>query len=153
MRRTRRGETHGKHNRDSMSKHSVMSSPIMEVSDTCGMQSGIFLVALSGGPDSTLALLVCVRTFDMLGLDRKGIVGITMPGFGTSDRTYTNAVNLMKFLGITIREISIKEACLQHFEDLGHDIRNHKSNYAGKEVHPHDHEIHREQRHLSPAAS
>lgn len=92
-------------------------------------RSKVVVVGISGGLDSTLALLVCVRTFDMLGLDRKGIVGITMPGFGTSDRTYTNAVNLMKFLGITIREISIKEACLQHFEDLGHDVSNHDVTY------------------------
>ena len=91
--------------------------------------SQVAVVGISGGLDSTLALLVCVRTFDMLGLDRKGIVGITMPGFGTTDRTYTNAVNLMKFLGITIREISIKEACIQHFEDLGHDMNKHDVTY------------------------
>ena len=77
------------------------------------------VVGISGGLDSTLALLVCVKTFDRLGLSRKGIIGITMPGFGTTDRTYTNAIGLMNSLGITIREISIKKACLQHFEDLG----------------------------------
>jgi NAD+ synthase (glutamine-hydrolysing) len=76
-----------------------------------------------------LALLVCVRAFDKLELSRKGIVGITMPGFGTTDRTYTNATNLMKSLGITIREISIKDACIQHFKDLGHDIENHDVTY------------------------
>ena len=76
------------------------------------------VVGISGGLDSTLALLVCVGAFDRLGKNRRGIVGITMPGFGTTDRTYTNAVNLMKLLGITIREISIKEACLQHFADM-----------------------------------
>lgn len=84
------------------------------------------VVGVSGGLDSTLALLVCVATFDKLGLNRRGIVGITMPGFGTTDRTYTNAINLMKALGITIREINITDACLQHFEDLGHnpDVRD-----------------------------
>ena len=87
------------------------------------------VVGISGGLDSTLALLVCVSAFDRLGLNRRGIVGITMPGFGTTDRTYTNAVNLMKLLGITIREISIKEACLQHFADLGHDMDTHDVTY------------------------
>ncbi len=87
------------------------------------------VVGISGGLDSTLALLVCVRTFDLLGMDRKGIVGITMPGFGTTDRTYTNAMNLMRQLGITIREISIKQACVQHFSDLGHDINLHDVTY------------------------
>lgn len=85
------------------------------------------VLGISGGLDSTLALLVCVNTFDSLGLDRKGIVGITMPGFGTTDRTYTNAIKLMKGLGVTIREISIKQACEVHFADLGlapskHDV-------------------------------
>jgi NAD+ synthase (glutamine-hydrolysing) len=87
------------------------------------------VVGISGGLDSTLALLVCVRAFDKLEMSRKGIVGITMPGFGTTDRTYTNATNLMKSLGITIREISIKDACIQHFKDLGHDIENHNVTY------------------------
>ena len=92
------------------------------------------VVGISGGLDSTLALLVCVRAFDRLGLSRRGIVGITMPGFGTTDRTYTNAVNLMKLLGITIREISIKDACIQHFNDLGHDIDNHDVTYENSQA-------------------
>ena len=87
------------------------------------------VIGISGGLDSTLALLVCVGAFDKLGKNRRGIVGITMPGFGTTDRTYTNAVNLMKLLGITIREISIREACLQHFADIGHDIDKHDVTY------------------------
>ncbi len=87
------------------------------------------VLGISGGLDSTLALLVCVHTFDLLGLDRKGIVGITMPGFGTTDRTYTNAVNLMKSLGITIREISIRQACTVHFNDLGHPLDLHDVTY------------------------
>ncbi len=77
------------------------------------------VIGISGGLDSTLALLVAVKAFDMLGLDRKGIIGITMPGFGTTGRTYNNAVNLIKELGVTLREISIKEACMQHFSDIG----------------------------------
>ena len=92
------------------------------------------VVGISGGLDSTLALLVCVRTFDALGLSRKGIVGITMPGFGTTGRTYTNATNLMKFLGITIREISIAEACLQHFSDLGIDADNYDVTYENSQA-------------------
>ncbi len=92
------------------------------------------VVGISGGLDSTLALLVCVKAFDRLGLNRRGIVGITMPGFGTTDRTYTNAVNLMKLLGITIREISIKEACIQHFKDLGHDMENHDVTYENSQA-------------------
>lgn len=77
------------------------------------------VVGISGGLDSTLALLVTVSAFDKLGLDRKGIVGVTMPGFGTTDRTYNNAVTLIKELGITFREISIAAACRQHFADIG----------------------------------
>lgn len=92
------------------------------------------VVGISGGLDSTLALLVCVNTYDMLGLDRKGIVGVTMPGFGTTDRTYHNAVNLMRQLGITVREISIKDACLQHFSDIGHDVNNHDVTYENAQA-------------------
>lgn len=77
------------------------------------------VIGVSGGLDSTLALLVAVHAFDRLGLDRKGIVGITMPGFGTTDRTYNNAVTLIKELGITLKEISIAAACRQHFADIG----------------------------------
>ena len=77
------------------------------------------VIGISGGLDSTLALLVAVRTFDKLKLDRKGIIGITMPGFGTTDRTYNNAVTLIRELGITLREIPIAAACRQHFADIG----------------------------------
>ena len=77
------------------------------------------VVGISGGLDSTLALLVCVKTFDKLKIPRRQILGITMPGFGTTDRTYQNALNLMAALGITTREISIVPACLQHFQDIG----------------------------------
>ena len=92
------------------------------------------VVGISGGLDSTLALLVCVRTFDKLKRDRKDIVGITMPGFGTTDRTYNNAINLMKSLGVTIREISIKDACIQHFKDIGHDENNHDVTYENSQA-------------------
>ena len=92
------------------------------------------VVGISGGLDSTLALLVCVKTFDKLGWPRKGIVGVTMPGFGTTDRTYTNALDLMTSLGVTVREVSIKKACLQHFEDIGHDASVHDVVYENSQA-------------------
>ena len=92
------------------------------------------VVGISGGLDSTLALLVCIRTFDLMKLNRRSIIGITMPGFGTTDRTYTNAVNLMKLLGITIREISIRDAVTQHFNDIGHDINVHDVTYENSQA-------------------
>lgn len=92
------------------------------------------VIGISGGLDSTLALLVAVKTFDKLQYDRKGIVGITMPGFGTTDRTYDNAIGLMRALGITIKEISIKDACIQHFKDIGHDIDNHNITYENSQA-------------------
>ncbi len=92
------------------------------------------VVGISGGLDSTLALLVCVKTFDKLGLSREGIVGITMPGFGTTDRTYNNALDLMRSLGVTIKEISIKEACIQHFQDIGHDMSVHDVTYENSQA-------------------
>ncbi len=79
------------------------------------------VIGISGGLDSTLALLVTVGAFDKLGWPRKNILGVTMPGFGTTDRTYQNALTLMKNLGISQREVDIKKACLQHFKDIGHD--------------------------------
>ena len=92
------------------------------------------VIGISGGLDSTLALLVCARTFDKLGLDRKRIIGITMPGFGTTDRTYQNALQLMRSLGITIKEISIKEACIQHFKDICHDMNVHDVTYENSQA-------------------
>ena len=92
------------------------------------------VVGVSGGLDSTLALMVCVGAFDLLKLDRKGIIGITMPGFGTTDRTYTNALTLMKGLGTTIREINISEACLLHFRDLGIDSNKHDVTYENSQA-------------------
>lgn len=87
------------------------------------------VVGVSGGLDSTLALLVCTRTFDKIGYDRKGIVGVTMPGFGTTDRTYNNAISLMRELGVTIREINISDSVIQHFKDIGHDASIHDVTY------------------------
>ena len=92
------------------------------------------VIGISGGLDSTLALLVTVKTFDKLGLDRKGILGVTMPGFGTTDRTHNNAVKLMETLGVTIREISIAKAVNQHFEDIGHDKKVHDVTYENSQA-------------------
>ena len=92
------------------------------------------VIGISGGLDSTLALLVCAMTFDKLGLDRSRIIGVTMPGFGTTDRTYTNAIKLMQSLRITIREISIAKSVTQHFEDIGHDISVHDTTYENSQA-------------------
>lgn len=87
------------------------------------------VIGISGGLDSTLALLVIVKTFELLNLDKKNIVTITMPGFGTTDRTYNNALNLCRELGTDLREINIVKAALQHFEDIGHDKNIHDITY------------------------
>lgn len=80
------------------------------------------VLGVSGGLDSTLALLVVYKAFEMNGYPKENIIGVTMPGFGTTDRTYNNAISLMKELGVTRKEISIKRACEIHYEDIGHDI-------------------------------
>ena len=87
------------------------------------------VVGISGGLDSTLALLVTTRAFDMLGLDRSGIIAVTMPGFGTTDRTYNNAIDMIDRLGASLREVSIKDAVLQHFTDIGQDPEVHDVTY------------------------
>lgn len=92
------------------------------------------VIGVSGGLDSTLALIVLVRTFDMLGLDRKGIVGVTMPGFGTTGRTYNNAITLMQELGITLREVSIRAACEQHFKDIDLDPNDRSAAYENSQA-------------------
>ncbi len=92
------------------------------------------VVGISGGLDSTLALLVAVETFDRLGLDRKGVIGITMPGFGTTGRTYYNALTLMETLGVTSREIPIRKAVEQHFDDIGHDVNSHDVTYENSQA-------------------
>ena len=92
------------------------------------------VVGISGGLDSTLALLVCVRTFDKLGYNRKGIIGVTMPGFGTTDRTHDNATSLMQSLGISQMEIPIVKAVTQHFHDIGHDTQHHDATYENSQA-------------------
>lgn len=83
------------------------------------------VLGISGGLDSTLALLVCSKTFENLGLDKKNIIGVTMPGYGTTDRTYQNALQLVKEMGATLKEIPIKDACEIHFKDIEHDASIH----------------------------
>ncbi|MCD8042970.1 MAG: NAD(+) synthase [Tannerellaceae bacterium] len=92
------------------------------------------VIGISGGLDSTLALLITVKTFDLLGISRKQVIGITMPGFGTTGRTYTNSLRLMESLGITSREISIVKACMQHFEDIGQDPAVHDVTYENSQA-------------------
>lgn len=100
--------------------------------DAIGCRQAV--VGISGGLDSTLALLVTVEAFDRLGLGREGIVGVTMPGFGTTDRTHDNAVKLMEYLGISHREISIVPAVKQHFKDIGHDPSLHDVTYENSQA-------------------
>ena len=83
------------------------------------------VVGISGGLDSTLALLVTVRAFDMLGIDRKKIMAVTMPCFGTTDRTYNNACQLVNDLGADLHEVNIRDAVTLHFKDIHQDLNNH----------------------------
>ena len=92
------------------------------------------VIGISGGLDSTLALLVCVLTADRLGYSRSQIIGVTMPGFGTSDRTYNNAIALMEQLGISIHEIPIRDMALQHLQDIDHDIHIHDITYENAQA-------------------
>ncbi|WP_069997631.1 NAD(+) synthase [Cellulosilyticum sp. I15G10I2] len=92
------------------------------------------VIGISGGLDSTLALLVAIKAIQILGLNPSQILGVTMPGFGTSDRTYNNAVNLMKLLGITLKEISIVESVKQHLMDIEHDINIHDVTYENAQA-------------------
>ncbi len=92
------------------------------------------VIGVSGGLDSTLALLVTVRTFDLLELDRRGIIAVTMPCFGTTDRTYENACRLARGLGVTLQEIEIREAVKIHFRDIGQDIQNHDVTYENSQA-------------------
>lgn len=92
------------------------------------------VVGISGGLDSTLALLVTVRAFDALGIDRKGILAVTMPGFGTTDRTYTNAVSMINTLGCDFREVNISEATLLHLKQIGHDMNQHDVTYENAQA-------------------
>ena len=92
------------------------------------------VVGISGGLDSTLALLVCVKAFTILGRNLQDIIGVTMPGFGTSNKTYNNSINLMHELGVNIREISIKDACLQHFKDIDHNPEIFDTTYENSQA-------------------
>jgi NAD+ synthase (glutamine-hydrolysing) len=92
------------------------------------------IVGISGGLDSTLALLVCAETFKLIGRDPKDIVAVTMPGFGTTDKTYNNAQTIMKLLGADVREIPIRDAVLQHFSDIGHDPGKHDVTYENSQA-------------------
>ncbi|MBO5565099.1 MAG: NAD(+) synthase [Lachnospiraceae bacterium] len=92
------------------------------------------VLGISGGLDSTLALLVTARAFDLLKLPRKQIVAVTMPAFGTTDRTYSNACGLTKALHATLREINIKKSILQHFADIGHDEKDHDVTYENAQA-------------------
>ncbi len=92
------------------------------------------VIGISGGLDSTLALLVTVKTFDLLGLDRKGIIAVTMPCFGTTDRTYDNACKLSRTLGATLEEVDIKEAVSVHFRDIGQDPDKHDVTYENAQA-------------------
>lgn len=97
-------------------------------------KSSSLVIGISGGLDSTLALLVCVETFKKIKRPLTDIIAITMPGFGTTDRTYNNAHILMKSLGVTIKEISIKDACINHFKDIEHDIEKHDTTYENAQA-------------------
>ena len=92
------------------------------------------VLGISGGLDSTLALLVAVETFDMLGLSREGIIAVTMPCFGTTDRTYNNAVELTKRLGATLIEVPIQESVMLHMKDIGHDPEVHDVTYENSQA-------------------
>lgn len=92
------------------------------------------VIGVSGGLDSTLALLVTVRAFEKLGIPLENIHGITMPGLGTTERTYSNAKSLMNALGITTKEISIVESVTQHFLDIGHDINKHDITFENSQA-------------------
>ncbi len=96
--------------------------------------SDSLVIGISGGLDSTLALLVCVKACDFLGIDRSHVLGVTMPGFGTTDRTYQNALTLMRSLGITMKEIPIRNAVTQHFKDIAHDMSLHNITYENAQA-------------------
>ena len=92
------------------------------------------VVGISGGLDSTLALLVTVKAFDKRGISRKGITGVTMPGLATTSRTKNNATALMEELGVTVKEIAIGEAVAQHFKDIGHDPKKYDATYENSQA-------------------
>ena len=117
------------HERDERCKEifNIQSSALAKRLEHVGLKKAV--IGISGGLDSTLALLVVAKTFKLLGIDNKNIIAITMPGFGTTDRTYNNALTLCKELNCDLREINIVEASLQHFKDIGHDKNIHDVTY------------------------
>lgn len=92
------------------------------------------VIGISGGLDSALALLATKKAYDIMGLDPKGIICVTMPCFGTTDRTYKNTLDITKYVGATLREIPIEDAVIQHFKDIGHDINNHDITYENSQA-------------------
>ena len=92
------------------------------------------VIGISGGLDSTLALIVSVLAADRLGYSRSQVIGVTMPGFGTSDRTYNNAIQMMEELGVSMHEIPIREMATQHLQDIGHDINTHDITYENAQA-------------------
>ena len=106
---------------------SIQASALAKRFEHTGSKKAV--IGISGGLDSTLALLVTIKTFKLLGYDTKNIITITMPGFGTTDRTYQNALTLCKELNCDLREINIVDASLQHFKDIGHDKNIHDVTY------------------------
>ncbi len=111
---------------------SIQSYGLKKRYDHTGLTTAV--LGISGGLDSTLALLVTVRTFDMLGLDREGIVAVTMPCFGTTDRTYENACQLARTLGATLEEVDIRQAVEVHFRDIGQNPDNHDVTYENAQA-------------------
>lgn len=92
------------------------------------------ILGVSGGLDSTLAYLVILRAFDILKIAPQNLIAVTMPGFGTTDRTYQNAKELIRKIGATLREVSIKDACILHYKDIGHDAGNHDVTYENAQA-------------------
>ena len=92
------------------------------------------ILGVSGGLDSTLAYLVILRAFDILKIAPQNLIAVTMPGFGTTDRTYQNAKELIRKTGATLREVSIKDACILHYKDIDHDIHNHDVTYENAQA-------------------
>ena len=105
----------------------IQTAALAKRFESTGLKKAV--IGISGGLDSTLALLVVIKTFDMLKFPRENIVTITMPGFGTTDRTYNNAIDLCKHLDTDLREINIVKSSLQHFEDIGHPVDQHDVTY------------------------
>jgi NAD+ synthase (glutamine-hydrolysing) len=105
-----------------------LKTRLAHIGGTCAV------VGISGGLDSTLALLVTNKAFELLGLDKKGILAVTMPCFGTTDRTYQNAVELSRRLGVTLLEIPIRDAVELHFKDIGHDSTQHDLTYENSQA-------------------